>query len=105
MKVIDGDSHFIEPMDLFERYIDPAFRERTIRLVRDPQAGIATMLCDGKPLKLRDVDQIMGILVGYGEKERGLNIVQFAGDERFFIGSDYPHAEGFVHPVETARKQ
>ena len=30
-------------------------------------------------------------------------IVQFAGDDRFFIGSDYPHAEGFVHPVEKAR--
>jgi hypothetical protein len=22
----------------------------------------------------------------------------------FFIGSDYPHAEGFVHPVEKARE-
>ncbi len=32
-------------------------------------------------------------------------IVQFAGDERFFIGSDYPHAEGFLRPVEKARKQ
>lgn len=31
-------------------------------------------------------------------------IVQFAGDERFFIGSDYPHAEGFVHPLATARQ-
>jgi predicted TIM-barrel fold metal-dependent hydrolase len=27
-------------------------------------------------------------------------ILRFAGDERFFIGSDYPHAEGFVNPVE-----
>jgi len=31
-------------------------------------------------------------------------IVQFAGDEKFFIGSDYPHAEGFVHPVEKAHQ-
>lgn len=30
-------------------------------------------------------------------------IVQFVGDDRFFIGSDYPHAEGFVHPIEKAR--
>ncbi len=30
-------------------------------------------------------------------------MVQFAGDERFFIGSDYPHAEGFVDPVQKAR--
>jgi hypothetical protein len=27
-------------------------------------------------------------------------IVQFAGYDKFFIGSDYPHAEGFVRPVE-----
>ena len=31
-------------------------------------------------------------------------IVQFAGDDKFFIGSDYPHAEGFVHPVRKARE-
>ena len=77
MKAIDGDSHLMEPMDLFERYIDPAFRERTVKMVRDPESGKATMLADGKPLKLRDVDQVMGILVGYGEKEQGLNIGNF----------------------------
>jgi len=31
-------------------------------------------------------------------------MVQFAGDERFFVGSDYPHAEGFVEPMKKARK-
>ena len=31
-------------------------------------------------------------------------VVQFAGDDKFFIGSDYPHAEGFVHPVAKARE-
>jgi predicted TIM-barrel fold metal-dependent hydrolase len=31
-------------------------------------------------------------------------VVQFLGDDKFFIGSDYPHAEGYVKPIETARK-
>lgn len=31
-------------------------------------------------------------------------IVQFAGDDNFFVGSDYPHAEGFVEPVRKARE-
>jgi predicted TIM-barrel fold metal-dependent hydrolase len=31
-------------------------------------------------------------------------VVEFAGDNKFFIGSDYPHAEGFVRPVEKARE-
>lgn len=30
-------------------------------------------------------------------------IVDFAGDDKFFIGSDYPHAEGFVQPMAKAR--
>jgi predicted TIM-barrel fold metal-dependent hydrolase len=30
-------------------------------------------------------------------------IIQFVGDEKFFVGSDYPHAEGFAHPVEAMR--
>ncbi len=32
-------------------------------------------------------------------------MVGFAGDGRFFIGSDYPHAEGFVHPIRTTRER
>ena len=31
-------------------------------------------------------------------------IVPFVGDEKFFVGSDYPHAEGFTHPVQTMRQ-
>jgi predicted TIM-barrel fold metal-dependent hydrolase len=32
-------------------------------------------------------------------------VVRFAGDDKFFIGSDYPHAEGFVDPVRSARER
>jgi predicted TIM-barrel fold metal-dependent hydrolase len=30
-------------------------------------------------------------------------MVELVGDNKFFIGSDYPHAEGFTRPVERAR--
>ena len=36
MRVIDGDAHFIEPLDVFERYADPAYRERVMRIANDP---------------------------------------------------------------------
>lgn len=36
-KIIDADSHVMEPDDLWERYLDPAFRDRAPR--RPPQAG------------------------------------------------------------------
>ena len=29
---IDADGHILEPPDLWERYIDPPFRDRAIRL-------------------------------------------------------------------------
>ena len=29
-------------------------------------------------------------------------MIELLGDEKFFIGSDYPHAEGFVRPIEKA---
>jgi predicted TIM-barrel fold metal-dependent hydrolase len=31
-------------------------------------------------------------------------VIQFAGDEKFFVGTDYPHSEGFTHPVQKARE-
>ena len=39
MKVIDGDSHFAEPLDLFERFIDPAYRDQAMRVGKDPATG------------------------------------------------------------------
>ena len=49
MRVIDGDSHFIEPLDLFERYIDPAYRDRTVPSGPRPEAASVTMLIVDKP--------------------------------------------------------
>ena len=32
--VIDADGHILEPLDLWENYIDPAFRDRAPRIVK-----------------------------------------------------------------------
>ena len=34
MKVIDGDSHFMEPSNLFERFIDPPYRDRAMYVAK-----------------------------------------------------------------------
>ena len=77
MNVIDGDSHFMEPLDLYERYIDPAYRERAVRVADDPISGKRTMLCDNRPMKLRDVHEVLGLLSGYGQKEMGRDASNF----------------------------
>ena len=31
-------------------------------------------------------------------------MIELAGEDKFFIGSDFPHAEGFVNPIVNTRK-
>jgi hypothetical protein len=33
--VIDAEGHILEPLDLWEKYMDPAFRDRAPRLIVD----------------------------------------------------------------------
>lgn len=75
MKSIDGDSHFIEPLDLFERYIEPRFRDRAMRV--EERDGALTMTVDHRPIRLGDVAQLLGAVVGYGEKEQGHTLRDF----------------------------
>ena len=79
MRVIDGDSHFIEPLDLFERYVEPEFRERTVRFAADPKRdGRRVMFVDGRPVELGvDLEQLLAAVVGYGQKEAGENLGSF----------------------------
>jgi hypothetical protein len=33
--VVDADGHILEPLGLWDRYMDPAFRDRAPRIVKD----------------------------------------------------------------------
>ena len=45
---VDADGHILEPVDLWERYIDPKYRDRALRFVRD-DTGLEALEYDGKP--------------------------------------------------------
>jgi predicted TIM-barrel fold metal-dependent hydrolase len=77
MNVIDGDSHFMEPLDLYVRYIDPAFRDRAMRIENDAASGEATILVDGRPLKLINATDLLAAVVAYGQKEAGQDVSHF----------------------------
>ena len=47
--VIDADGHILEPLDLWDRYMDPEFRERRPRFVID-ENGKERLSVDGKLL-------------------------------------------------------
>lgn len=40
---------------------------------------------------------------GHPEEKTFPFMVQLIGDDRFFTGSDYPHAEGFLQPIQKVR--
>jgi predicted TIM-barrel fold metal-dependent hydrolase len=58
-RLFDADNHYYEPVDMFSRYIDPAFADRTF--VVDERDGDSVVLFDGKPF---------GFIGGSGHKRR-----------------------------------
>lgn len=47
--IVDADAHVLEPPDLWERYIDPAYRDQAIRVARDSR-GVEVLEVAGEPL-------------------------------------------------------
>ena len=37
--VVDADGHILEPLDLWDKYIDPKFRDRAPRIVKENETG------------------------------------------------------------------
>ena len=53
LRFVDSDMHVMEPPDLFERYLDPKFRDRvTLPLGADGRAKRGTIYIDGKPTSM-----------------------------------------------------
>src|SRR5439155_6842952 len=46
----DADNHFVEPLDMYERYTDPKWRDKAMRFLTDDQ-GRKTQLFAGPPSK------------------------------------------------------
>lgn len=53
-RVMDSDMHVLEPADLWQRYIDPAYRDRAPVGTRNGMRDIGTLI-DGEPPNLPDV--------------------------------------------------
>jgi predicted TIM-barrel fold metal-dependent hydrolase len=50
-KVLDSDMHLREPADLWERYMQPALRERAPKIVSSPTRSSAMVLLEGRILQ------------------------------------------------------
>ena len=99
MNVIDGDSHFMEPLDLYPRYIDPAFRERAMRVEKNPTSGEPTILVDGKPLKMVNATDLLAAVVAYGQKEMGRDVSHF--DQYLALSPDWQNMDKRVEFLDA----
>jgi predicted TIM-barrel fold metal-dependent hydrolase len=78
---IDADGHLLEPPDLWEHYLEPAYRGRALRVRTDPKDGLEYLEIDGRPSKLLR----RGMLGGLGLMDRVGGILH----EREPTGSAY----------------
>ena len=76
--VVDMDSHVMEPPDLWDNYLEPRYRERSIT-VRTADDGIEELVVDNKVL-------LKGRLAALGGVEHRV--------EQLFIQADIPYLEG-----------
>ena len=75
--VIDADGHVLEPPDVWERYVDPAYRARAIR-VRRGADGRDALEIDGRPARLT-TPEMLGGLGGMGKSLEELAAACLAG--------------------------
>jgi uncharacterized protein len=68
--VIDADGHILEPPDLWEKYIDPKYRDRTIR-IRSGDDGWEFLEVDGHAAKYTPKG-MLGRISCMGRKMRAL---------------------------------
>ena len=73
---IDADGHILEPPDMWERYLEPAWRDRALRIRKD-DAGLEYLEIDGResklvrrgfPAGLGGMDRVGGIIYEREEK-------------------------------------
>jgi predicted TIM-barrel fold metal-dependent hydrolase len=75
--VVDADGHVLEPPDLWQRYVDPPYRERAIR-VRRGADGRDVLEIDGRPARLTTTEMLGG-LGGMGKPLEALAAATLSG--------------------------
>jgi predicted TIM-barrel fold metal-dependent hydrolase len=90
---IDADGHILEPPDLWERYIDPQYRDRTLR-VRTNAEGWEYLEFDGKPSKLM-MPGFLGVLGAMGAPD-----INFSLDRTYLRSAPF----GSMFPKERLKR-
>ena len=108
-KAIDADGHINEPADLWERYLEPEFRDRAIRIRPGPD-GLDHLELDGKRSRYFDAEILArGRSMGSTFEERNVikqkgytNSIPFGGNdsqERLALLDQENLAKALIYPT------
>lgn len=75
MKIIDADSHTVEPLDLFEKTLDLKYRDRAVRLRQDAVTGEIFLKIDGQELPSFG---LLNSMAAFGEAQRGKRLEEMS---------------------------
>lgn len=92
--IIDADGHVLEPADLWERYIDPVYRDRALRIRRDGEREVLEI--DGKPSQFFDI-KVFTMLGAMGKSSEEIAAM---------MGQPYPGSAPFgsMDPAERVEQ-
>ncbi len=93
--VIDADGHVLEPPDVWEKYIDPKFRDRAIR-IRLNNEGQEYLELDGRPSKFFNI-KAFTLLGGMGRSQE--EIVDVMKRKRYVDAAPF----GSMNPQERVQ--
>ena len=85
-RIIDADSHFMEPLDLWEQHIDPQYRPRCLRFEQDPKSNRYAVAVEDMRIDHSgdlSIEELLGVAVGYGQKESGQGLKSFDWTQAF----------------------
>src|SRR5262249_16999915 len=69
--IVDADGHVLEPGDMYQKYIDPQYRERAIRIEVD-ERGHENLIIDNKPYQSESMRGNLGAIGGIGMDRKKL---------------------------------
>src|SRR5271154_3450615 len=83
--VIDADGHILEPPDLWERYLEPKYRDRALR-IRVGDDGFEFLEIDGKRAQLTSAALLHSLGGMKMLREMGAKVEDFNADRRAALG-------------------
>ena len=76
-RIIDADSHLLEPLDVWERHIEPRFRDRALRFRQRAEDGRWAIHFETDQRARFRAEDFLGTVAGYGQKEDGAELGSF----------------------------